>query len=131
MIVVTGGRELAWPLAHIEAQLLAVAGHRFIAALFHGNARGADALADQVARRLGWPVRPVLAQWSRFGVSAGPIRNRKMLSAALALARSLEPAGGVILLAFPGGKGTEHCRREARKLGRIAGQPIEVRSAEG
>jgi hypothetical protein len=129
VIVTTGGRDLVWPLERIEAQLLAVVGARPVAALFHGNARGADSLADQAARRLSWPVRPMLAQWSKFGASAGPIRNQVMLGAALALASSLEPGGQVILLAFPGGRGTQHCMREARKLRRIGGHPIEVQSA--
>ena len=129
MIVTTGGRDLVWPLERIEVQLLAAAGDRPVAALFHGGARGADALADQVSTRLNWPVRQMLAQWSRYGVSAGPIRNVEMLGAAVTLAGQLGEQASVILLAFPGGKGTEHCIREARKLRRLGGHPIEVQSA--
>lgn len=129
MIVTTGGRGLEWPPERIEAQLLEAAGDRPVASLFHGGARGADALADQVARRLRWPVRPMLAQWSRQGVSAGPIRNAEMLGAAVTLAGQLGEHASVILLAFPGGKGTEHCIREARKLQRFGGHPIAVQFA--
>lgn len=126
MIVATGGRGLAWPLQRIEAQLLAAAADRPVAALFHGHARGADALADQAARRLGWPVRPTPAQWSLHGMGAGPIRNRQMLEAAIEQAAALEPRGSVVVLAFPGGRGTAHCIQEARRLRRCSGQPIEV-----
>jgi hypothetical protein len=128
VIVTTGGRDLVWPLERIEDQLLAAVGDRPVAALFHGGARGADALADQVATRLNWPVRQMLAQWSKHGASAGPIRNAEMLSAALALACSLVPGCRVILLAFPGGKGTQHCTGMARTL-RECGHPITVRFA--
>ncbi|MCP9841401.1 DUF2493 domain-containing protein [Synechococcus sp. J7-Johnson] len=128
MIVVTGGRELAWSLGRIQAQLLAAVGNRPVAALFHGGARGADSLADQVARRLGWSVRPMLAQWSKHGISAGPIRNREMLRSAVATAQQAGVAGGMILVAFPGGKGTQHCTGMARTL-RECGHPISIRSA--
>lgn len=128
MIVTTGGRDLVWPLERIEVQLLAAAGDRPVAALFHGGARGADALADQVATRLNWPVRQMLAQWSKHGASAGPIRNAEMLGAAVSLALRLGWQVDVILLAFPGGKGTQHCTGMARTL-RECGHPITVRFA--
>jgi len=47
--------------------------------VIHGNARGADKLAGEAAKELGFKVIPVDAQWARYGKSAGPVRNREML----------------------------------------------------
>ena len=48
--------------------------------LMHGGARGADVCAGQVAQQLGFAVRVFLADWRRFGRSAGFRRNELMLS---------------------------------------------------
>lgn len=47
--------------------------------VIHGNARGADLLADQVARQWGAQVRKFPADWERFGKAAGPRRNTQMV----------------------------------------------------
>lgn len=47
--------------------------------LIHGNCRGVDKICASIATSLGWKVIAVSAEWSKFGVKAGPIRNRKML----------------------------------------------------
>lgn len=47
--------------------------------IIHGDCRGADRLADRVARLLGLTVRPFPADWEKYGKAAGPIRNREML----------------------------------------------------
>lgn len=47
--------------------------------IVHGGARGADTIAGEVARRLGFEVRRYPADWDRFGKGAGPIRNAQML----------------------------------------------------
>jgi hypothetical protein len=47
--------------------------------VIHGNAIGADAIADNVARALRFIVRPYPAAWKAFGNKAGPLRNREML----------------------------------------------------
>lgn len=48
--------------------------------LVHGDARGADRLAGEVAHdTLGWFVEAVPADWKQHGRAAGPIRNQKML----------------------------------------------------
>ncbi len=41
--------------------------------------RGADFLAVKAARACGIPYVEFPAEWERFGKSAGPIRNQKML----------------------------------------------------
>jgi hypothetical protein len=47
--------------------------------VIHGGARGADTLADTLAR--GWRAQVIKeeADWDRYGKGAGPVRNKKML----------------------------------------------------
>ena len=47
--------------------------------LINGGAQGADAIATDVARELGFTVRRYFAQWGRYGKKAGPLRNSEML----------------------------------------------------
>jgi hypothetical protein len=49
--------------------------------IVHGGARGADALAGDVAAELGLAVRAYPADWKTYGKAAGPIRNQTMLDA--------------------------------------------------
>lgn len=69
-----------------------------------GDASGLDALVrDQY-----WPADEITvfhANWECHGKAAGPIRNREMLQEA------------DLLIAFPGGRGTADCIRQAKELG--------------
>jgi hypothetical protein len=47
--------------------------------LIHGAARGADSIADKIARSFAWHVKPYPADWETLGKKAGPMRNREML----------------------------------------------------
>ena len=49
--------------------------------LIHGGARGADRMAGQLARARGWQLEVYLAEWDRYGRSAGVRRNHRMLQA--------------------------------------------------
>lgn len=49
------------------------------AVVIHGAARGADHLAGLAALDRGLRVEPYPAEWDRYGVAAGPIRNQWML----------------------------------------------------
>lgn len=49
--------------------------------IIHGGARGADFLAGEVAKELGFKVEVYPADWDNHGRAAGPIRNVKMLAA--------------------------------------------------
>ena len=57
------------------------------------------------------------------------LRNVEMLGAAVTLAGQLGEQASVLLLAFPGGKGTSNGIRQTRKLRRIGGHPIGFRFA--
>lgn len=53
------------------------------AAIIHGDARGADTIADRAAEALGIARYPFPAEWRKHGRRAGPIRNRQMLDEGL------------------------------------------------
>lgn len=65
--------------------------------IIHGAARGADSLAGDFAHRhkLSWIAYP--ADWDKYGKRAGYIRNVQMLNEG-------KPD---LVIAFPGGKGTD------------------------
>lgn len=77
--------------------------------IVHGACKGADKLAALAAERRGvrTEAHPVAAvDWGRYGKAAGPIRNRKMLS-----------LGADLVVAFPGGRGTEDMAERAEHAG--------------
>ena len=65
--------------------------------LIHGDAHGADRYAGRVGRELGWWVWPCPANWDNQGRSAGALRNQAML----------ESSNPDLVVAFPGGVGTD------------------------
>ncbi|MCP9819842.1 DUF2493 domain-containing protein [Synechococcus sp. Cruz-9H2] len=113
VVVASGSRDLAWPLWRVIEALRSAAGGERVQLLLHGGCRGADALADQAARRLDWPVQPMPAQWRLHGRSAGPLRNTSMLRSALVVAAKQQAE--VLVIAFPGGVGTSDLVGKARK----------------
>lgn len=72
-----------------------------------GGARGADAFGAQWALDHDMPLNVYNADWETHGKSAGPIRNQQML----------DEGKPDLVLAFPGGRGTNHMKRIARKAG--------------
>jgi len=119
VVVAGGGRDLAWPVAQVAASLLGVTGGRSVHFLLHGDARGADQAIDRAARRLGWAVQAMPAQWERHGRAAGPIRNHQLLRRALLAAQVMGQPGlpaSVLVVAFPGGRGTASLVNQARAL---------------
>lgn len=79
----------------------------------HGNARGADKLAQQFCLASGIPEEPHPADWVGHGKGAGPIRNREMLE-----------SGAFLVVAFKDGfdrtlqrGGTENMIRIATEAG--------------
>jgi hypothetical protein len=77
--------------------------------LIHGGARGADHLSGVWAsmRKDRVEERVYPADWKTHGKSAGPIRNRLMLT-------SGQPH---VIIAFKGGKGTADMVRQGNKAG--------------
>ena len=64
--------------------------------VIHGDAKGADTVAQKWAETRGCPVERYPANWKQEGRKAGPLRNTRMLD---------EGAPDVVV-AFPGGVGT-------------------------
>lgn len=81
---------------------------------------GVDVFVRDIAAELyGSHVLPIQypARWDKEGLAAGPIRNRRMLTMWADKGRQDLGAIADLLIAFPGGKGTADCVRQARELG--------------
>ena len=129
VIVAAGGRDLSWPQERIASALLQRSGGRAVHLLLHGGARGADQAIGRAAHQLGWPVQSLPAEWGRYGRSAGPIRNRRLLEQALAEAEAhTSPAfaASVLVIAFPGGPGTASLVQQARRCSSCSPVPVVV-----
>lgn len=77
--------------------------------LIHGGATGADTICAEWAQDRGVPVKafPIAKEdWIRYGKPAGHRRNQQMLD-----------ENPDVLLAFPGGPGTNDMKTRARKAG--------------
>lgn len=74
----------------------------------HGKARGADEIADGIAKSWGLATEPHPAMWGKYQGGAGPIRNTEMVL-----------LGADICLGFPeeDSVGTWDCMRKAAHLG--------------
>ena len=106
-VAVTGSRFYS-DREHVNETLDAVREQYGEFVLFHGNATGADTLAKEWAIANGIEPKPFDPNWGAFGKAAGPIRNRDMVKHA------------DMLIAFPGGKGTNDCIKAAT----MAGVPV-------
>jgi hypothetical protein len=78
-----------------------------ITLLIHGDARGADRLAGAWADSKQIPVLKFPADWKTYGKAAGAIRNMEM--------HDMSKPDAVI--AFPGGRGTQHMSNYALDKG--------------
>lgn len=101
-IIVCGGRDYA-DRARVFSELDRLGP---VDMLFHGGARGADALAAAWAKERRVKHFAVPAKWSKYGKRAGPLRNQAMLG-----------HGVDLVVAFPGGHGTADMVSRARKAG--------------
>jgi predicted Rossmann fold nucleotide-binding protein DprA/Smf involved in DNA uptake len=81
LILVSGTRYAVWNVHadQIRKLLRAVAKSQSGVCLVHGGALGVDQISGRIAAEFGWDVVVVPADWSKYGKSAGPKRNQKML----------------------------------------------------
>jgi hypothetical protein len=100
-VIVTGGRHYndGWRIWDVLREHKAEV-------IVTGDATGADYYARGFAQQHALKLHVYEADWRKHGTAAGPIRNRAMLDA--------HP--NAIVLAFPGGRGTADCVRQARAL---------------
>ena len=109
-VLVCGGRDYDnGPLLFHELdELRKVCGYLVI---IQGGAKGADQFARQWAWRNRSECITEAADWEAHGKAAGPIRNQAMI----------DKHKPLLVMAFPGGRGTADMVARARKAG------IEVR----
>jgi predicted Rossmann-fold nucleotide-binding protein len=105
-VLVCGGRHFG-NASQLGACLGGIARDRGIACIIEGGAGGADKLARRFGEWGGIPVESYPADWETQGLSAGPMRN----------ARMLEEGCPDLIVAFAGGKGTANMVAQARKGG--------------
>ena len=74
--VVTGGRE--WNNPDAVRRALEVNGPG-IDLILHGDCRGLDMQAGDIAQDMGFLVAQMPARWDEYGSAAGNVRNRWML----------------------------------------------------
>jgi len=104
-LLVCGGRHFA-DEAFLRAHMNAAIGGRKNVVVIHGDAPGADRLADKIAREAGVPIVRFRAGWS-LGRRAGPLRNQRMI----------DEGRPDLVLAMPGGAGTADMLRRAMAAG--------------
>ena len=76
-ILITGSRKWTdYNILH-QAMLDATTGELTVTVIT-GGAKGADHLAEQIARVHGWTTEVHRADWEKHGKAAGPIRNSQM-----------------------------------------------------
>jgi aspartate-semialdehyde dehydrogenase len=76
--------------------------------IIHGDAKGADTLANSACVSLGIEQVKIPAAWNKHARAAGPIRNQLMLD----LFSKID-----LVLAFPGGTGTADMKAKATRAG--------------
>lgn len=78
-----------------------------ISLVINGDASGADRLSTLWALERCVPIHLGRADWKKYGRAAGPIRNQKMM----------DEQRPDLVVAFPGGAGTQSMIRIAEKAG--------------
>lgn len=109
-LMVTGSREWQdkWAVEWNMAQQWKAAGSPSECSLMHGDARGADRIAADIAESRGWVVTSFPADWDKFGKKAGFVRNEEMLR---------YYPDHVVGFMLQGSIGTHHALMHAQMLG--------------
>ncbi len=103
-LLVCGGRKYK-DKARVYKNLDKISGILQIEVLIHGDAPGADTLADEWATERNIPKLPFPADWDKHGKPAGHIRNRQMLT----------EGNPNLVVAFPGNAGTANMVKQAKQ----------------
>jgi ribosomal protein L30E len=103
-LVISGGRDY-----RDEAMIYDTLGELNPSYIFIGDCpSGVDERVTFFAELNNIPIVIFKADWEKHGKAAGPIRNTEMI-------KNATEAGISILLAFPGGKGTENAIKTAKE----------------
>jgi len=76
-ILVTGDRH--WAHRGVIRRVLMTHNSYPPPTLIHGACEGADTIAGDIAKSMGWKVVPYPAHWRILGGAAGPSRNQTMV----------------------------------------------------
>ena len=109
-ILVCGGRDYRNKTI-LYSVLEDINSQHHIEAIIEGDAQGADRIAGWWAQKNGVKNEKYVAEWNKYGKSAGHIRNKRMI----------DEGKPTLVIAFPGGAGTKNMIEQAEKAG------IEVR----
>lgn len=74
-VLVCGSRD--WTNASVIRMTMAWLSRNSV--IIHGDCRGADRIAADAAKKMGYEVIAYPADWHTHGKAAGPIRNQQML----------------------------------------------------
>ena len=91
-----------------------------------GGAKGADSLAESYAHDHNRHFSVFIAEWDKYGLRAGSIRNAKMLDYIIKESSSIDKC---CVLAFPGGPGTSNMIMLAKRAG-VAVKQIHINEIE-
>lgn len=105
-VLVCGGRNFTDRTAVFQTLDL-IDSQTPITLIIEGGASGADQLAAAWARCRNRDSICFRADWKKHGISAGPIRNKLML----------DDGKPDMVVAFPGGRGTENMVMQATRAG--------------
>ena len=103
--LICGGRHFADHAMFRNAMSDLIRSFGIPSRVIHGDAKGADAMADAWARTLAVDIVRYPAKWSQYGKLAGPIRNQDMINFG-------KPD---LVIIFPGGRGTADMKSRAEK----------------
>lgn len=106
-VLICGGRDYK-PSFRDIAKVAYLLSEYHIEEVVSGRCRGADKFGERVAQVLSLPINGFPADWETHGKAAGFIRNREMLE-------FLDEDD--LVLALPGGKGTENMKNLAKEAG--------------
>lgn len=133
-VAITGGRDFR-NQARVDEVLDALHDATPFDILIHGDARGADTLAADWARRRQIPIDPYPAKWDDLDACnavirrhANSVRGAGLYNAAAGTQnniRMLMQAIPHLVVVFPGGRGTAHMRAQALRQG-IAVMDVDI-----
>lgn len=84
---------------------------------YHGGARGADTIGRDWALSHNIRTYRFMAEWKKYGNSAGPMRNMKMLDSAIQSAEKYEDELQVVAFRLGKSRGTTHMVEYSKSAG--------------
>ena len=98
-VIICGGRH--YSLSNDDIKFLDYNVLPIITELVSSGCAGADLGGEEWADQNNIPIRRFVPDWNKYGRAAGPMRNE-------AMAMYLETSGSGMVVAFPGGRGTDN-----------------------